>query len=70
MEVIFDVERRRQSLREASQFMCQIQGYELVVQYKNRVNKVNGWADRNYKRKNRRTVIADYIRKQNRKGNA
>ena len=68
-ELIYDVEKGRQDLREAAQLMRQIQGDEYAVQYANRVNKVYGWTDRIYKRKNRRAVIADYIRKQNGKGN-
>lgn len=69
-EVIFDVERGKTGYRDAVQLVNQVFGNGFIVQYKSQTDGVYGWADRNYKRKNRRAVIADYIRKQNREGNA
>ena len=70
-EAIFDVEKRGGTgYREAVLFCKEMFGNEIAVQYKSQVSGAYGWTDRSYKRNNRRAVIADYIRKQNRKGNA
>lgn len=69
MEVIFDVERGKTGYRDAMLFCKEMFGDGFAVQYKSQTDGVYGWSNRNYKRKNRRAVIADYIRKQNRERN-
>lgn len=64
--VIFDEERGKTGHREAVQLVKQVFGDGLIVQYKNNINEVYGWSDRKRKGKNRRAVIDNYIREQNR----
>lgn len=63
-ERIFNVEKGKSSKQETAQVIADFYGYGIVHSYRDGVSGVYAWENGRRKGKTRRTVISNYLRKQ------
>ena len=65
-ERIFNVEKGKSRKQDAVQTIRQVFGDEFVISYRSGIDGVYGWENGKRKGKTRRTVISNYLKKQER----
>ncbi len=66
--VLFDVEEGRSNLQDATQYVRDFAGEKCAYEYKSNVDGAYEWTTGRRERKNRRGLVEDYIKSQNREG--
>lgn len=68
-ERIYNVEKGKSDKYETAQILAKVYGNGIVIAYRNGISGVYGWENGQRKGKTRRTVVRNYLNKQNRARN-